>query len=1074
MTEAEQAGAAIDWPAVERVLSGVDLVANALGVTLGPKGRTVEIGLPDGMIRTTKRGVYVAATLDPDDGMERLGAQILKDIVNKTDRVSGDGTTTAAILVQSVLRDSVKAIKDGVDPIDLQAGIESALRAVSHELKMRSQKRPTATQLVQVGRVAAGGDPEIGEIVGTALRSVENPNLIVIEGMTSPGLAVGMVPGMRIRGGYSSAGFVIGRNVMETDLKDPSILFVEKRIPSIWSLMPLLRQLSSSARLSKGLVIVTNDLDMEAIARLTESRLAPGLNIAVVKTPGTGEVRRALLHQMAFLTGGRVIAGDRATLHHDISAQMLGRAKEVRFRPDSTMIIGGSAELSISAHELRKHFGVHGALGGRLDNFIFDVATIRVGYNSETDLVERKSRIEAAVRAVVAAAEEGVVAGGGVAFVHAHGVLDKLTHANSSQQVGADIVKSALGKPLKQLLTNAGVAAGPIMDSLLERRNARLGYDVDTSSYTDMIDAGIIDPAKVVRSALEDAASLTLALVADPGKFSISLARGSRDRSLTTPRREAEIETQTPVPPALADGSQSVTFAETADSRRSADSGPSPAASQPPAQRYLVGKFPEQVKPGDVNTLTAQIAQLVRAGRATPIADLVIPEGGLLLDIVVQADSFEFLGPRHASLRVPPVGNSNLVGFELRAPEDGNGEARTIRISAFNGGTCVGGLELQVVVNLASPVGPTTQEEKSVVGDITGGDTDVTLLVSPIKDKKETIGYDLTWLGVGGSCAPRPMPISKSEAEQLIKGLIAEIQEIALGAYQTEPATASRKLKARGIILWQQLIPSDLQKRFIDHHEGIKRLSICSAGDPIPWEMLFPFDTTPSFDKGFLVEQVEVSRWRWGSLPPTHIPLRRADFVLPGEDLPNANEEINELRRLLRTEDSTDKDTILEASQLFALFEKPSVNVLHFACHNGLDGQGERILIHEVPVKPNDFALYQKKVLKGDAFVFMNACHTAASQPKYTAIGGWANCFLDTGVGAFIGTAWEVRDETAQTFAQALYRELLNDRSFGEALNAARKAVKDGAPGDPTWLAYSFYGNTTTRMKATNSDSHSG
>lgn len=482
---------------------------------------------------------------------------------------------------------------------------------------------------------------------------------------------------------------------------------------------------------------------------------------------------------------------------------------------------------------------------------------------------------------------------------------------------------------------------------------------------------------------------------------------------------------------------------------------------QPP--RYLVGRFPSRIAIGDTATLSVKISVNPFHGRAERIRDLTVPKQGLLLDIAVQADGFEFLTPQNAPIRLPPTGDSTGAAFDLKALA----ERKTfIRISAFHGGTCIGGLQIPVKVETPGTV-PTSPEDVAgqPIGGLISRPGDVALLVA-FNDKSQA--YSFTWQDKNGAQTPVDLQKSLAEIDVVISGIVTEIQEIVRMDFTTQTKVAENSLRQRGIKIWKDLIPTPIQSQFIANCTTIKRMMIVSDGDPIPWEMLYPYVVNPRFDHGFLVDQVELSRWKFGSLPPGAIALRRADFVMPNVDLEMARREVNQVSKLLTGWNASIRShAINKAEELLELLDQAIVSLLHFACHNAYDNTGGRIIVKS-PVTPGDYLSLHDRLKEIAPFAFMNACRTDGTPPEYIRIGkkeGWAQCFLDMGFGAFIGTLWEVRDDSAAEFAAAVYTELVKNKSFGDALKHARKTLRSEFPGDPTWLAYSFYGASGARVQ---------
>jgi len=503
----------------ERMLRGVDILANAVKVTLGPKGRNVVLDKSFGAPRTTKDGVTVAKEIELSDKFENMGAQMLRQVATKTSDLVGDGTTTATVLAQAIVREGCKADAAGMNPMDLKRGIDMAVAAVVQELQKRSRKVKTSEEIAQVGTISSNGDTEVGQMLADAMEKVGNEGVITVEEAKSLETELDLVEGMQFDRGYLSPYFITNADKMLAELEDPYILLHEKKLSSLQPLLPLLEGVVQSSR---PLVIVAEDVEGEALATLVVNKLRGGLKVAAVKAPGFGDRRKAMLEDMAILTGGQVISEDLGIKLENVGMNMLGKAKKVVITKDDTTIVEGAgekkeiegrcAQIRAQVEDTTSDYDRE-KLQERLAKLAGGVAVIRVGGATEIEVKERKDRVEDAMHATRAAVEEGILPGGGVALLYASKVLEKLEPANDDQKVGIDIVKRALQVPVRQIVENAGVEGSIVVGRLVEQKNASYGYDAQTSKYVDMFKAGIIDPTKVVRTALQDAASVAGLLV---------------------------------------------------------------------------------------------------------------------------------------------------------------------------------------------------------------------------------------------------------------------------------------------------------------------------------------------------------------------------------------------------------------------------------------------------------------------------------------------------------------------------------------------------------------------------------
>jgi chaperonin GroEL len=498
----------------ERMLRGVDILANAVKVTLGPKGRNVVLDKSFGAPRITKDGVTVAKEIELADKFENMGAQMVREVASKTSDQAGDGTTTATVLAQAIVREGAKAVAAGLNPMDLKRGIDLAVEAVVTDIKKRSKKISTSEEIAQVGTISANGERDIGEMIAKAMQKVGNEGVITVEEAKSLETELDVVEGMQFDRGYLSPYFVTNAEKMIAELENPYILIHEKKLSGLQAMLPVLESVVQSGR---PLLIVAEDVEGEALATLVVNKLRGGLKVAAVKAPGFGDRRKAMLEDIAILTGGQVISEDLGIKLENVTLDMLGRAKRVRVEKENTTIIDGAgkkddiqgriAQIKAQIEETTSDYDRE-KLQERLAKLAGGVAVIRVGGATEIEVKERKDRVDDAAHATRAAVEEGIVPGGGVALLYAAKALDGLTPENSDQKVGIDIVRRALQSPVRQVVENAGADGSIVVGKLLDANDPNRGFDAQTGDYVDMIKAGIIDPTKVVRLALQNAASV--------------------------------------------------------------------------------------------------------------------------------------------------------------------------------------------------------------------------------------------------------------------------------------------------------------------------------------------------------------------------------------------------------------------------------------------------------------------------------------------------------------------------------------------------------------------------------------
>jgi len=503
----------------DRMLRGVNILANAVKVTLGPKGRNVVIEKSFGAPRSTKDGVSVAKEIELTDRFENLGAQLIREVASKTNDKAGDGTTTATVLAQAIVVEGLKSVAAGMNPMDLKRGVDKAVAKVIEEIKGSAKKVSANSEIAQVGTISANGDTEVGEMIARAMEKVGNEGVITVEEAKTAETELDVVEGMQFDRGYLSPYFITNAEKMEADLEEPLILLFEKKLASLQPLLPVLEAVVQSGR---PLLIIAEDVEGEALATLVVNKLRGGLRVAAVKAPGFGDRRKAMLEDIAILTGGQLISEDLGIKLENVTIDMLGKAKKVTITKEDTTIVDGAGDKSgiegrvsqikrqiedtTSDYDKEK-------LQERLAKLAGGVAVIRVGGATEVEVKEKKDRVDDALNATRAAVEEGIVPGGGVALLKASKVLDGFKGDNDDQEAGVAIVRRALQAPIRQIAENAGVEGSIVVGKVLENSSATFGFNAQTEEYVDMVQAGVIDPAKVVRTALQDAASVAGLLI---------------------------------------------------------------------------------------------------------------------------------------------------------------------------------------------------------------------------------------------------------------------------------------------------------------------------------------------------------------------------------------------------------------------------------------------------------------------------------------------------------------------------------------------------------------------------------
>jgi chaperonin GroEL len=520
-------------PARERMLRGVDILADAVKVTLGPKGRNVVIDKSFGAPRITKDGVTVAKEIELSDKFENMGAQMVREVASKQNDLAGDGTTTATVLAQAIVREGAKAVAAGMNPMDLKRGVDKAVTQIVSELQSKSRKITTSAEVAQVGTLSANGESEIGQMIAEAMEKVGNEGVITVEEAKGIQTELDVVEGMQFDRGYVSPYFITNAEKMIAELENPYILIHEKKLSQLQPMLPLLETVVQSGR---PLIIVAEDVEGEALATLVVNKLRGGLKIAAVKAPGFGDRRKAMLEDIAILTGGQVISEDLGIKLETVTLAMLGQAKMVRIEKENTTIVDGAGEkadiqgrveqIKAQIEETTSDYDRE-KLQERLAKLAGGVAVIRVGGSTEVEVKERKDRVDDALHATRAAVEEGIVPGGGVALLRASLKLADLKGLNNDEQVGIEIVRRAIQTPLKQIAENAGKDGAVIAGEVLRSDAYEYGYDAQLDEYKDLVGAGIIDPTKVVRTALQDAASIAALLITTEAMIAEKPAKAS-------------------------------------------------------------------------------------------------------------------------------------------------------------------------------------------------------------------------------------------------------------------------------------------------------------------------------------------------------------------------------------------------------------------------------------------------------------------------------------------------------------------------------------------------------------------
>jgi hypothetical protein len=955
------------------LMRGVGQAADAAKGAYGPLGGPVEIHLPSGGPRLTKRGSMIIDCLTLDDPLEARGVNMMKLAAGWSAGQSDDGAIATAVLSEHMLRRSEMEIAGGADPFELQKGIELAIQAATDHLRRHAEQTRGPKQTMSIATIAADYDEGLGALIAGMVERGADPDGINVIG--------GPNPGLKIRDANT---LYVGPN-WKTDEK-------ERMLRALMALRAL-RDARKDGVVTGGGV---------ALARAADAMAARTTSFSAGQKAGWEIVREALrqpVRQLAINAGA-----DPDPVAHAITA---ASNPHIGFNAATGKIadlydVGIVDPLNVVGNSLKR-------AGDVTRGFVAAAGAVRLGPQSIADYCLHNPDFVGVLPAM---------------FEYAGLPYQPPTRRNRFRPLGdserTKIVRNVTGTDSITIDVNTG---DDVLFGKWSGAEPGLGDD-DFRIMTEDDIMGIVAGASARAPA--PAAAPSAARSAAP----------SAAPSEAPPAAPSAAAAAAPAPPP--------------------NDGPAGDVQSP--ARFLVGNFPEQARMDSVSELTVRVSFAEVAGRSGKL-DLTVPPEGVTLDIVVVAKAFAFEGPAQASLYVPPASDSALVGFRLKAVAEGDTQ---VHISAFHRGSKVTDLSLHVAVGKAASQEPPPRTAMQQVGKVTARPGEVSLVVMMHKPSNTC---QFLWIDEDGWQPPVYTEKVYLDLTAAISETAARIDEIARLDYSVDQESAAWMLKAHGTALWS-LLPEKIRDRFIRYQDRTKRLTIYSDDDPFPWEMLYPSRNEPSFDAGlFLIEQVEICRWVHGSKPPSVIPLRRADFVVADAGLEKATSEIAKVAELLQNWDKALGDNRIEtASQLYKLFEQAMVSLLHFACHQSFDGKIERITIGNVPVAPEHF-INCRLLADAAAFIFMNACRSDRKVPGYTRMGGWANSFLATGAGAFIGTLWEVRDETAALFAEKLYEQLLVAKQpFGVALKEARKCVKAAAPGDPTWLAYSFYGDADARV----------
>jgi chaperonin GroEL len=1102
-----------------RVIRGVHILANALKVTLGPQGRHVVLTRSAGAPTVTNQAALIVKEFELEDKLQNLGAQLVKEVALKTRRAVGDGATTATVLTRVIVREGLKQVGAGVNPMDLKRGIDKAVMALVEALTEAAKPITTSDEIAQVATMSANGDATIGKLVADAMNAVGKGGVITVEDSGSPHSELDVVEGMQFDRGYLSPYFITDRDRDAAILLDPYVLLYAGKLSNAAPIKGILEQV---AQAGGSLLIIAQDVEEEALATLVVNNVRAILTTVAVKAPGFGQLAQAMLKDIAILAGGQLIAEEAGLALEKLTLADLGRAGRIEVDKETTTIIrgaGATLDIEVRLKQIRAHINEASSdydrekLSERLFSLGGGVAVIKIGGTTEIELTERRTRAADALLATRAAVEEGVVAGGGVALLRARQALnDKLKGDNADQDAGIRLVLKAIEAPMRAIVSNAGGDASLVVNAVLAGQG-NYGFDAQTHTFGDMLEFGILEPVKVTRMALQNAASMSSLLLttnvmvsdvprwvelAQAGSASDALgalANGEHWRAVgvggvatgAALRRIGWSDAATgavrgsvggPIGMAagaaiggLAGGSvdKAVEPEGAAYEVRSGDETPprgadagapelptqAPMPPGPPLNRFLNAQAPDRVGLGQEFGLVVQVAtRAAPTAAGTGSAALGDFIGRLTIDVYAP----DLLCEKPTlQLDVPSEGDSARIRFAFVASKPGRHE---IHVMAWNRSAQVAGLSLEVAVDAMPAEGRGKQAEAEL--DLREPETgEYTLDISMEKDTRR-FRFQLR----SDTLVTYPLLFSEpliNEKQVTYDNLISRINAQARNLFHLQPVDQALWLQGLGSGLCEQLIPDALKDALIAKKDQIRYLNILCDNDPTPWELLFVSD--PDTGEGeFLAESTIVSRWCYGDRATRVLKRSKPYFVLPGGSPSAAQGELTQLIGLLGG-----GTTIGSLRDLNALLAAGGFDLLHFAAHNvnlpGVSGGAY------VPFGSQRWdiafmgAVPRNKFRKASPLVFMNSCTSAGTTPLYTELSGWAQRFLLAGSGAFIGTLWEVRDTSARAFAEEVYGRLVDGAKLGAAMQAGRAAIRKNNAGDPTALAYTLYGHALATLQ---------
>jgi chaperonin GroEL len=1059
----------------ERVMKGVDALADAVKVTLGPRGRKVAIEKYPGVRMLDKFGAAVAAAkeIELDNRFENMGARMVKEVASRTSDSAGDGTTTATVLAQKIYGGASQLIAAGHDPMEIKRGIDLAVVTVVESLKKLST--PVEGNIAQVGAISADGDTAIGQMIAEALRKVGKHGVITVEEGKTLTSELDVVTGMQLERGYLSAYFVTDTERMECVLDDAYLLLHDKKISTMKAVLPVLEQV---AKLGKPLLIVADDVDGEALATLVVNKLRGTLNICAVKPPAFGERRKAMLQDLAVLTGGRVVSEATGLALENTTVADLGRARRITVDKDNTTIVDGAGkreDIDVRAGAIRSEIAGAASdydrdkLQERLAKLAGGVAILQVGAATAVELKEKRARVENALHATRAALEEGVVPGGGVALIRTQAALDAIRF-DEKPLAGVSIVRRALEEPLRQIAGNAGID-GAIVVGKVRAGHGAFGFNAASLEYGDMVEAGVLDPTKVVRTALQNAASVASLMFTTEALHAQPVAS-----------RGPLVAAQLPLE------SSPMSFGVEADLPDGGAGGGGGGTGDPPGPeivtRYPDVMCPERVSRSDRFPVTVALVADRPADSAVD-ASLTVRRG-VIVDVTLEAQGFEVLGPMHHRLSTD---DGAAVVFQLRGNRIGHG---VVILDFSQGGNPVGTFTIPVeVIDAAEGAVPyaASAHRRRALDIQTGAEPpDYGLRISydPVPPRslqftlrrKDDVLNERRFQPVKLHDAPEVRARQLYETFDLIRRRVDPVAQQQRGATRAlSAAQIENQLRKLGQSLWQSLVPDDMKAFYEQNRQQLadRSLVILSDEPALPWELLWPYGLDWQ-DPGPLCMTMRLTRWlrrddkgNGDDGPPPRLRLGKLTTIIPTDSgLTYAHAEAKFLR------DFETRYGVLSGgvdppikTEVVSALEAGGYDWLHAAAHGDATATGTMPLWLE-----NSEALTPDEIVGPDienhirarrpGFV-LNACDLGVAGWNLTGMSGWANQLLQVGAGMFLAPLWQVSDSVAAAFVKTFYEELAKGERLADAMRSARQRARE-VPGDPSWMAYVLYAHPNARV----------